>query len=75
MPALSACRKLKLSAGARAELSPLQATLGSDGRLTAERLDVRIKTGKVHASSLSDCTLVINGWAALISSPCHILLA
>ena len=45
-PPLPACRKLKLSAGARAELSPLQATLGSDGRLTAERLDVRIKTGE-----------------------------
>ena len=44
--ALPVCRKLKLSAGARAELSPLQATLGSDGRLTAERLDVRIKTGQ-----------------------------
>jgi hypothetical protein len=44
-------KKLKLSAGAKAELSPLQATLSSDGRLTAERLDVRIKTGESYMNN------------------------
>ncbi|EFN51561.1 hypothetical protein CHLNCDRAFT_140035 [Chlorella variabilis] len=37
-----AAGKLKLGGSLRAELSPLQATLCSDGRLTAERLDIRI---------------------------------
>lgn len=39
------CSKLKLGGSFRAELSPLQATLSDDGRLTAERLDIKIKTG------------------------------
>jgi hypothetical protein len=43
-PALC-CSKLRLGGSLRAELSPMQATVGADGRLTAERLDVRIKTG------------------------------
>ncbi|KAL4853484.1 Histone H1-II [Chlorella vulgaris] len=37
-----AAGRLKLSGSLRAELSPLQATLSSDGRLVAERLDIRI---------------------------------
>lgn len=41
--------KLKLGGSFRAELSPLQATLSGDGRLAAERLDIRIKTG-AHVS-------------------------
>ncbi|KAL4421780.1 hypothetical protein ABPG77_009586 [Micractinium sp. CCAP 211/92] len=40
-----AVSKLKFGGSVRAELSPIQATLDADGRLQAERLDMRLKTG------------------------------
>lgn len=40
-----AVSKLKFGGSVRAELSPIQATVDADGRLQAERLDMRLKTG------------------------------